>query len=50
MTRKEFLSAIAAFLGVFILSRLPFYSAAKHLGASNKDSYGNDTYGGTKKV
>ena len=49
MTRKEFLGAVGAFLGVLILSRLPFQGTAKRLVGSNQDSYGNATYGGTKK-
>ena len=50
MTRKEFIGAIAAFLGVALLSRIPFQDAAKHLGgASGAGSYGNATYGGINK-
>ena len=40
MTRKEFLGSVAAFLGVLILSRIPFQGAAKHLGKAKQDSYG----------
>ncbi len=49
MTRKEFLGCVGAFVGVLILSRLPFQGTAKQVLRGSQDSYGNATYGRTKK-
>jgi len=47
MTRKEFLSVIAAFFGLAVLSRLPFGGGATQNGSHTPGSYGNAPYGGT---
>lgn len=49
MTRKEFLSVVAAFFGLVVLSRLPFGAGTKQNGSDTPGSYGNNTYGGSKK-
>jgi hypothetical protein len=48
MTRKEFLAYVGSFLGLFLLSRLPFGGGAKRGEAQTPGSYGTNTYGGTK--
>jgi hypothetical protein len=49
ITRKEFLSAVTAFLGLFLLSRLPFGGGKEPFGSQAPGSYGNHPYGGTTK-
>lgn len=48
MTRKEFLAYVGSFLGLFLLSRLPFSGGTKPTGPGAPGSYGNHTYGGKK--
>jgi hypothetical protein len=45
MTRKEFLAYLGSFLGLFLLSHLPFGGTTKQ-PAHVPGSYGNNTYGG----
>jgi hypothetical protein len=48
MTRKEFLAYVGSFLGLFLLSRLPWSGSSKQThGAQIPGSYGNHVYGGT---
>jgi hypothetical protein len=47
MTRKEFLTYLGSFVGLFLLSRLPFGGATKQSSARTPGSYGNHSYGGT---
>jgi hypothetical protein len=49
ISRKEFLSVVAAFFGILALSRLPFGQAQRQLTASTPSSYGNNAYGGVPK-
>jgi hypothetical protein len=48
MTRKEFLGALTAFFGLFLLSRLPFGGNSKQSVPPASGSYGTSTYGGTQ--
>jgi len=45
MTRKEFLTYLGSFLGLFLLSRLP-WAGSKTQTAQTPGSYGNHVYGG----
>jgi hypothetical protein len=46
MTRKEFLSAVLAFVGLAVLSRLPLGGGSTRHKPHQPGSYGNHPYGG----
>lgn len=49
MTRKEFLSVVAALFGLAVLSRLPLGGGMKSGDAHTPGSFGNHVYGGGKR-
>lgn len=49
MTRKEFLAILGSFLGLFLLSRLPWAGTPKAQATQASGSYGNNVYGGQGK-
>jgi hypothetical protein len=46
MTRKEFLAYVGSFLGLFILSRLPWSDNSRTPAPQVPGAYGNHVYGG----
>ena len=50
MNRKEFLTFLTAAFGLLILNRLPVRGESHVLARHTPGSYGNDTYGGTRKA
>ena len=48
ITRKEFLTYLGSFLGLFVLTRLPGGGTSRPSAQWNPGSYGNHPYGGAK--